>query len=82
MRSRILRGGALPALGAVLLLVHPPVMAKRLVLHGLQCGSAGAIDIEVGRIPGRSQEDDGPCMAGCHAACAGRKRHLDSGDDQ
>lgn len=74
MRYKFLRHGCWPALGAVLFLVHPPAMGGTLLLRSALCGSGATVAIPVERVPRRSHDDDGPCAAGCHIGCAGRKR--------
>ncbi len=76
MRYRMLRRGCLPTLGAVLLLVHPPAMAKTLLLQSALCGSGATAAIPIGRVPGRSQGDESPCAVACHIGCTVRKRQL------
>lgn len=75
MRSDRLRLGLLPALTALTLLVHPPAIARTLMLRSALCGAGGAIDIPLQRAPGRSR-DERPCSAACHAASTARKRSV------
>lgn len=74
MRSRLLRVGILPALGALALFGHPPAAASSM-LRSTVCGSGAVVTIPLKRAP-RPGDDQPSYPGGCHAACSVRKRAL------